>query len=89
MSENRVLRDRQTSEPYSVVKFTGVRGAFDCVVQAAAASDMLNVMSRTTTPMSTNPSLMKLLLSEDILHLNDKVEEIDSGLVCEFFGAGH
>ncbi len=39
--------------------------------------------------MSTNPSLMKLLLSEDILHLNDKVEEIDSGLVCEFFGAGH
>lgn len=59
------------------------------VVQAAAASDMLNVMRRTTTPMSTNPSLMKLLLSEDILHLNGKVEGKNSGLVCDFCGAGH
>lgn len=58
-------------------------------VQAEAASIMLNAMRKNRTPMSTNPSLMKLLLSEDILHLNGKVEEIDSGLVCDFFGTGH
>lgn len=59
------------------------------VIQAAAASDMLNVMRRTTTPMSTNPSFMKLLFSEDIRHLNGKVEGKNSRLVCDFCGVGH